>query len=205
MYISCPECDTKFVLTPEQIGAEGRRVKCSKCSHVWHQKLDANVKIEPLLSPMPMQDIQLGNGVNLPALLPIKIPVYMYVMPVLLLIATLFMLVAMFPDKLGIESILSNKHLSVKDITVNHQKDLGKITVSYKVFNASNKEAKMPLIRVRLFDKSNRVLKSSIVDHTQIDLAPKQYLLIKTEFAPAPPSAESVDVMIGNKIDFIFR
>ena len=34
MYIACPECDTKFVVKPEQIGKEGRKVKCSKCSHV---------------------------------------------------------------------------------------------------------------------------------------------------------------------------
>ena len=39
MYIACPECDTKFVVKPEQIGKEGRKVKCSKCSLVWHHKL----------------------------------------------------------------------------------------------------------------------------------------------------------------------
>ena len=84
MYIACPECDTKFVVTPEQIGKHGRKVKCSKCSHVWHQKLEDNIRIEPVLT-VPEAVIPLGNGINLPALLPVKIPPYLFVMPVLMI------------------------------------------------------------------------------------------------------------------------
>ncbi|MBX9733489.1 MAG: zinc-ribbon domain-containing protein, partial [Chitinophagaceae bacterium] len=67
MYIACPECDTKFVVTPEQIGKHGRKVKCSKCAHIWHQKLADQVRIEPLIT-QPIIATPLGNGINLPAL-----------------------------------------------------------------------------------------------------------------------------------------
>ena len=77
MYIACPECDTKFVVTPQQIGKHGRKVKCSKCSHVWHQNLEDNIRIEPVLTA-PEAFTPLGNGVNLPALLPVKIPPYLF-------------------------------------------------------------------------------------------------------------------------------
>lgn len=206
MYISCPECDTKFVVSPDQIGANGRKVKCSKCSHIWHQRLSDDVKIEPVLTTPAIQDIPpLGNGVNLPALLPVKIPVYLYSMPFLFIVMIAIMFMAMFPQKVGLDTMLSYDHLSVKDIQVDNRKDIEKITVSYKVLNSSEKATNMPLVRVRLFDANGRVVKSHIVDHTKIDLSPKQYVLIKTEFVPAPPSTESIDIMIGNKLDFLLR
>lgn len=205
MYISCPECDAKFVVRPEQIGKNGRKVRCSKCAHVWHQKLRNDIKIEPILTAQAIQEIPLGNGVNLPALLPIRIPAYLYSLPLLLIAMIILMLVMMFPHKVGIETMLSYDHLSIKDIKIENRTDIEKITISYKVLNSSIDEAKVPLVRIRLFDKNNRVLRSHIVDHTQINLAPKQYLLIKTEFAPAPPSTESIDIMLGNKLDFILR
>lgn len=205
MYISCPECDTKFVVSAEQIGPGGRRVKCSKCSHIWHQTPHSNVKIEPLLTAQPVQDVQLGSGVNLPALLPIRIPLYLYSLPFLLISLIVVMLTMMFPDRLGLDTSLSQKALSVKDIKVENNKDLGKIVVSYKILNSSDAPEKMKLIRIRLFDENHRLLKSHIVDHSNVELAAKQYVLIKTEFVPAPPSTAHLDIMIGNKLDFILR
>lgn len=204
MYIACPECDTKFVVTPEQIGKHGRKVKCSKCSHIWHQRLEDNVRIEPTLT-MPEAATPLGNGVNLPALLPVKIPPYLFVMPVLMIGLIVFMLTMLFPNKLGVDSLLNSDEVSIKDMQIVNQKDIDKITVNYKVHNSSLKDVKMPLVRIRLFDKDNRVLKSLIDDHTNIDMSPDQYIQVKTEFVPAPPSVDSIDIMIGNKIDFILR
>ena len=37
MEISCPECDQAFVLPDDAVPPAGRRMKCSKCAHVWHQ------------------------------------------------------------------------------------------------------------------------------------------------------------------------
>lgn len=211
MYIACPECDTKFVVTPEQIGKHGRKVKCSKCSHIWHQKLEEPLNVEPLLSPIPAsitgkdKDIKLGNGVNLPALLPVKIQPYLYVMPAVLIGLIIFMLVMIFPNKMGLNSMLDTNHLSIRDIKIENHAEIDKITVSYKVLNESNRNVKMPLVRIRLFDKNDRVLKSLVDDRTNIGMAPDQFIQVKTEFVPAPPSTESIDIMIGNKVDFILR
>jgi len=204
MYIACPECDTKFVVTPEQIGKHGRKVKCSKCSHVWHQKLADQLRIEPLIM-QPIVATPLGNGINLPALLPIKIQPYLYAMPVVMIGLIIFMLIMVFPTGLGINTLLNSNNLSIKDVQIQNQKDLDKITVSYKVHNTAQTTVKMPLVRIRLFDKNGRIVKSLIDDHSNIDMSPNQFIQIKTEFVPAPPSADSIDMMIGNKIDFILR
>jgi predicted Zn finger-like uncharacterized protein len=205
MYIACPECDTKFVVKPEQIGKEGRKVKCSKCSHVWHHKLADQLRIEPIRT-QPLVTTPLGNGINLPALLPIKIQPYLYVMPVVMIGLIIFMIIMVFPTSLGINTLLNSNNLSIKDVQVQNQKDLDKITISYKVHNSAATIVKMPLVRIRFFDKNGKIIDSKIDDqNNNVDMSPKQDIQINTEFVPASSAADSIDIMIGNKIDFILR
>ncbi len=35
MIITCPSCSARYKLDPAQFGPEGRRVRCTKCAHVW--------------------------------------------------------------------------------------------------------------------------------------------------------------------------
>lgn len=35
MIITCPSCSTRYKLDPSRFGPEGRRVRCTSCSHVW--------------------------------------------------------------------------------------------------------------------------------------------------------------------------
>lgn len=37
MILTCPQCSTQFAVPPNAIKAEGRKVRCAKCKHVWHQ------------------------------------------------------------------------------------------------------------------------------------------------------------------------
>lgn len=37
MHLTCPSCDTKFLIDPDQIGPAGRRVRCGNCGHDWVQ------------------------------------------------------------------------------------------------------------------------------------------------------------------------
>jgi predicted Zn finger-like uncharacterized protein len=204
MYISCPECDTRFVVNSEQIGTHGRKVKCSKCAHIWHQRLDKHLKVEPVLEPLSLVSTPLMKGVNLPALLPIKIPLYLYGLPVFLIGMIIFMTITLFQDSFELHSVLNDKDLSIRDLQITNNKELGKIIVNYKVLNSSTNNIKMPLVRIRLFDKNNRVINSRIDDHSDINLSPSQNISISTE-TPVPPSTENIDIMLGNKLDFILR
>jgi predicted Zn finger-like uncharacterized protein len=46
MIISCPACNTRYVVPDSAIGAEGRTVRCAKCRHSWFQE-------GPSLAPRP--------------------------------------------------------------------------------------------------------------------------------------------------------
>lgn len=37
MIVSCPNCETRFTLPDGAISGSGRKMKCAKCGHKWHQ------------------------------------------------------------------------------------------------------------------------------------------------------------------------
>ena len=204
MYISCPNCDTKFAVLPEQIGVLGRKVKCSKCSHIWHQKPHGEIRLEPIFSFSSKNQVNTDyivgkGGVNLPALLPINIPAYLYGLPVLLIAAIIFVTIILFQDN------QDYKKLGIVDLKVNNDLQAGRIVLSYKILNNADYQVATPLIRIRLLGEDNRVLKFHIVDHTDVLLASKQYLNIKTEFVSPPSMMQRIDITLGNKLDFLLK
>ena len=202
MYITCPECTTRFVATAEQIGKEGRKVKCSKCLHIWQQHPSEQLRVEPKIESST-KTLPLGNGVNLPVLLPVKIPAHLlYGLPILLVSMIIFMFTILFQDNFVLPSILNTKDLIISDVS--YQRTLGKTAINYKVSNLSDKSVKIPLIRIRVFDKNHRLINFRIDDHSNIKLSPSQNVVINAELEDVPPHA-NIDIMIGNKLDFILH
>ena len=202
MYIACPECTTRFVVTAEQIGKEGRKVKCSKCLHIWQQHPPEQLRVEPKIESST-KTLPLGNGVNLPVLLPVKIPAHLlYGLPILLVSMIIFMFTILFQDNFVLPSILNTKDLIISDVS--YQRTLGKTAINYKVSNLSDKSVKIPLIRIRVFDKNHRLINFRIDDHSNIKLSPSQNVVINTELEDVPTHA-NIDIMIGNKLDFILH
>ena len=39
MKVNCPECSQHFSVPDKAIGPKGRKLRCSKCGHHWHQML----------------------------------------------------------------------------------------------------------------------------------------------------------------------
>ncbi|GAA0579759.1 DUF3426 domain-containing protein [Caenispirillum bisanense] len=37
MIVSCPNCDSRFTLPDGALGVAGRKMRCARCGHVWHQ------------------------------------------------------------------------------------------------------------------------------------------------------------------------
>lgn len=42
MILCCPACQTQFKVDSAQLGPDGRKVRCTKCSHVWRVGPDGN-------------------------------------------------------------------------------------------------------------------------------------------------------------------
>ena len=59
MIVTCPSCAVRYLVDPRAIGAKGRKVRCARCSHTWHQDADPTAFAEaaatapPPPSPVP--------------------------------------------------------------------------------------------------------------------------------------------------------
>ena len=57
MEVFCPQCNQAFVLPDGAVPPAGRKMKCSKCAHVWHQPgsdTDANDAAEAPAGAAPL-------------------------------------------------------------------------------------------------------------------------------------------------------
>jgi len=208
MYIACPECDTKFIVQAAEIGDFGRKVKCSKCAHIWHQTAQNIVSPDSILTALPQEVLTtpIASGVNLPAIIPDKIPNYVYFIPVILFALIVSLGAMIFPEKLGFGVGANTKYATLKitDLQITKEPEMAKINLRYKIYNSGARPIKLPLVRIRFVDKNGGIIKSLVDDHSKTTLSPGQYIGITTDFAPAK-GAETVDITIGNRIDFIIR
>jgi predicted Zn finger-like uncharacterized protein len=56
MILTCPACDTKYVVKDDAIPPGGRQVRCASCKHSWHQDPEISVA-----EPATAADIDLGG------------------------------------------------------------------------------------------------------------------------------------------------
>ena len=57
MILVCPNCDARYTLRPNALGAEGKDVRCAKCSHKWYQRSDELLD-EAVPQPKPQTDVR---------------------------------------------------------------------------------------------------------------------------------------------------
>ncbi|MBN2751192.1 MAG: zinc-ribbon domain-containing protein [Rhodospirillaceae bacterium] len=75
MIISCPECATKFSIADAVLGERGRKVRCFKCGHAWHQMPEAAApNMPPPLAVEPMETPAETPPVRRPAQQPLMPP-----------------------------------------------------------------------------------------------------------------------------------
>ncbi len=53
MILTCPECGTRYQADAAKFAPPGRKVRCAKCAHVWHQEAPPP-EPEPGLEPEPV-------------------------------------------------------------------------------------------------------------------------------------------------------
>ncbi len=206
MYISCPNCKTNFIISPEQMTPAGRKVKCSKCSHIWHHTFQKS-KPESVSTPIShfSSSTVLTQGVNLPVLRTPQKPEYFNLLSLLMIALIIALSAILWKDDLKeVSAFFSKPTLEINRVEVETDTDKAQLIVRYNVFNNSNQEMEVPLIMIRLLDENSQVIGSHFSDNTRLGkLAPNHSLSLKTEFASPPPSVKNVDLVLGNRLDFL--
>lgn len=64
MKVNCPECAQHFSVPDKAIGPKGRKLRCSKCGHQWHQMLEAE-PAKKKKKPAPAPDEATADAVEM--------------------------------------------------------------------------------------------------------------------------------------------
>ena len=198
MYITCPNCRTNFIALPEQIGQNGRKVKCSKCLHIWHYKPsgggvseDTPKFDEEVITPIhentvysPKQAFHwqsITSNSNLPVLVIPKKTNYNFITPLILAIIIIGLLLVTFAGDFQ-QRYLLHKTLSVKYLGVLENKDPFNTTIHYRISNNTKYSEEIPLILLQLIGTDDKIIDYYYLKPTYITLDQREYIDLATVF-----------------------
>jgi len=67
MIITCPSCSTRFLLDEADMRESGRKVRCARCSHVWHEQAPSQPAELPGSVPPPLVEAAAAETPPVPA------------------------------------------------------------------------------------------------------------------------------------------
>jgi predicted Zn finger-like uncharacterized protein len=201
MNILCESCNTCFVVDDNVIGVEGKKVRCSKCGHVWYQeqiKCHDDVKKNMSISER--------LGISLPAVIdsPKRSTFNTKYIIFAGISVLIYLILVLFAHNLKITNDFVTQGLSVDTVEFEQQQSSGKVKLSYKILNNSTEVRESPAIKVRFFDNENNIIKAGILED-KILIEPQNYVLVETEFKDVTKAVKNLDVRLGTKLSMILE
>ena len=179
MIITCPECETRYGVDAAAIGASGRTVRCSRCSHSWVERQPDN--LPPPQDMPPPSRLDAGrrsrpSGTNLPALpreKKSKAPVILWSFVILMLVGIIAaavvkrgMIMDRVPASTGIFDMFGlipppGVGLAIQNQLSKAIQKGGKqvVRIEGDIVNVSGKVAVVPIMLGIIRDKTGKVLK----------------------------------------------
>ena len=187
MIVTCPECSTRYLVDPRNLGATGRMVRCASCAHTWHQTppddAPRRVDVPPLeLAPAAAVESQApraGGRVQLPALSTPRrgspaLGWLAYALLVVVVIAagtywTRDQLVSRWPElaqyyeMLGVPvEVAQDDSFEIHNVTTARDSENGlpALIIQGEVVNVSHVAKQVPKLKVTLLDSGKHELQS---------------------------------------------
>ncbi len=201
MLITCEECGAIYCIAEKIIGSMGRKVKCTRCQHVW--------MIESKQAPSQALDPCL----NLPILYKPALPKALRLIPIFLIFAIilinfiffpeLFTRVSLFRDLYQKCGFYSSDGLFLDNFIFELNKD--EVLINGFIQNNSNENKMTPDVRYILLDKD----KNEIFKYTQKSsyklLKPGESFSINTKVIHLKEDANMLQIDIGNKLELLLK
>ena len=209
MIISCPSCRAGFFVSPEQIGATGRRVKCSKCKDIWYATLPQENFLPQNILAQRIDHIEDVPGSNLPAIIPIKISKILFITPaclVILIFSTIWMFFPSLTSRMGMcGSICVPSGIRIENIYHEYNKLSQTVLLEYNIVNRSTEKQRIPSVELKLFDKAGTLLRKAYTESDNIEIEPNASIKGKATFDSVSSNAQKVTIALGSKLKFWLR
>lgn len=219
MIITCPECETRYTADTAGFPASGRKVRCSKCGHLWHQAAPEPESVLTQESPLASGAAEHGGATSLASAQatssPPQVPVakrswaenlglvagWTGLAAMLVLIGWMGLrfrqeIAALWPQSSTLYATFGVKvnsgGIEINDVTYRHETENGRpvIEVAGKLVNVSSRELAVPRVRVTLTDDDQRELYHWIFSPPRKTLGVGQSLGFSTRLTGPPPAAK---------------
>lgn len=220
MHISCPKCSTKFQVDSQAFGDIARKVKCSKCQHIWNYQLEILEKTRKELpedkvantdsifysdnSHVRTQNVEAKrfsdkSKIHLPMLIDVTRPqVVTYQAPVISGLI-IILSVLLFSNSVYEKYFFKSKYLQVQQVVID--KGENELKIRYLITNNSKYKIFLPPITTTLLDYEGNLIKSITDQHKNLSIPAGQVVNIETIFTPVPNNAYKVNIDMKNKFN----
>lgn len=211
MIATCPQCAAQFALPPGAVGPEGRRVKCSKCAHIWHQMPLEKLAGAAAIQPPPEKKAPVPPGGNLPALRKTGASAWLKAACIVSCLLAGLAGAARYHEHLpAVESFLGMTRtggLMFKDFSAgkkrvdNHLEFL----IRGSIVNRGAETGAVPDIRVTVLSKGGREMGTARIIPGERVLAPGASLPVGTEITRVSGNADTIVLDMGSPWELFFR
>lgn len=212
MILTCPECESRFLVPSEALLPDGRKVRCSSCAHTWFQEPDQE-EIEDI-EENPVEEIPeaikpIPKGSSVPVVTEEKNPkatiisyaaavgAFFIVLGILLAAQTPVMratsgmtgFYALFGTSPNIpgEGLVFDK--------VQAKMEAGKeIKLKGHIINLTSKDVPLPMIRASLKDDYDKIVEEWIIDIGQTTLNAEGDISFESSYNPNDKEAQQIEV-----------
>lgn len=223
MILTCPNCEVKFTVSDEAIGASGRKVRCTKCKYIWFQTLEVDPD-NPVVVDNPIiheaENIEETIQEELPPEVTEikqskKSPVYIKLALAASFILFVFVFSVVNSNKtpsgmrwyysaLGIHNDIgiSLYNISAENVTEGSKQDL---LIKGRIVNESTVEKAIPNLRITLIGEGRETVRKFMLDSHDTALAPGEGVDFENRIPKVPDNVSSVIMDIGNVVSLAAR
>lgn len=207
MIISCEKCSTKYKMSLASIGS-GRKVRCTKCFHVWTQYQPKDVQKKKLVA----KKVSLAR--SLPVVIEYVVPGWFKVLPVAFVLLILVTSVFFFHEDIASRykpmrslyekvGMVSGDGIEIQKIELSRKED-DSLDINGFVLNKSKYSRKVPNVIVRVIDSTNKKVMSFVIKLPKSDLATGVKYPFFKNITNIPKDAKLVTLELEDKMDKLY-
>lgn len=214
MILTCPQCKVQYTVPALAISPEGRKVKCSRCAHVWRQMPQAGEAAAPDPWDRPAAHaVDANAAVHHPLPVPRKAPSLLRRLAVASSLAVCAAALGVlahadaFPGLAAKLGMVDTEGLVFSGFTAQKERVGNRLrfALSGTIVNESSGTKSLPEVIITVFSKGGREMGKITFTPPKPMLEAGEKLFIQPEVSNISGNADVLRLDIGNKWEVFFR